>query len=152
LIWSSFTCQYFMQHLDRILDNWSALHKHNDILVIVETNGLFFESSTSNKRTIQAWQEMEESLRLQHNYDSNAGCKIPDIFQQSTSFDLLDAQHWSDPEFAFDGPASPRVIEAWRQRLARMMFPKLFFGQDKLQRLQKELLDCLASPEHISTT
>jgi hypothetical protein len=141
-----------MQDLDRILDNWSTLLKHNGILVIVETNGLLSNHPPQSNETIQSWQEMEESLRLQHNYDSNAGCKIPNMIQQSTSFDLLDAQQWSDPEFAFDGPASPFIIEAWRLRLARMTFPKLFFGHDELQRLQKEFLDSLALPEHISTT
>jgi hypothetical protein len=91
------------------LDNLSTLLKHNGILVIVDTNGLFSNHLPQLNETIQAWQEMEASLRLQHNYDSNAGCKLPDIIQQSTSFDFLGAQHWSDPEFAFDGPASPRL-------------------------------------------
>jgi hypothetical protein len=90
--------------------------------VIVETNGLLSNHLPQSNETIQSWQEMEESLRLQHNYDSNAGCKIPDIIQQSTSVDLLDAQQWSDPEFTFDGAASPFIIEAWRLRLARMTF------------------------------
>jgi SAM-dependent methyltransferase len=152
LIWSSFTCQYFMQDLDRILDNWATLLKHNGILLIVETNGLFCNHRPQLSETIMAWQEMEESLRRQHNYDSNAGYIVPDIIQQSTSFDLLEAQHWSDPEFGFDGPASPQIIEAWRQRFERMKFPRLFFGHDKLQQLQQEFLDCLASQEHTTTT
>jgi hypothetical protein len=98
-----------MKDLDGILDNWSTLHKHNGILVIVETNCLFLNHTPQSNETYSSLARNGSILY----YDSNAVDKVPDMIQRSTSFDLLDAQQWSDPEFAFDGPASPFIIEAW---------------------------------------
>ena len=64
----------------------------------------------------------------------------------------LATSSWDDAEFALDGPASAQILEAWEGRLQRMKFPKEYFGAERLQHLQAEFLQCLASSEHRSTT
>jgi SAM-dependent methyltransferase len=154
MIWSSFTCQYFMHDMDKVLANWATLLKPSTgILVICETNGLFSNHRPQSPETIREWQDMEEQLRQQqYRYDCHAGHKLRNILERSNLFCVVEEQEWDGPEFAFNGPAPPYIIEAWRQRLRRMKFPKKYFGRDKLETMEREFLECLAREDHTSTT
>ena len=152
LIWSSFTVQYFMKDLPRILDNWSTLLQPNGLLILIETNGLFSNHRPMSQTTMDAWIDMEDALRQEYGYECAAGHKLAKIIQDSPSWELLEESGWADPEFAFDGPAaaSPQILDAWRQRLGRMKMPQEYFGTEKLERLQQDFLTCLAHHDHSS--
>ena len=64
--------------------------------------------------------------------------------------DLRESLDLEDRELAFDGPASPEVVDAWRNRLDRMKLLQDFCGPD-FERLREEFLGCLAHPGHRST-
>lgn len=150
LIWTSFTAQYFMASLQETLKKkWETLLLPGGLVVIVENDGLFsvHEPCVSH----EAWRRMEEELLQEYGYDCFAGSKVAQFLKDSSSFDVVMDSEWNDPEFAFDGPPSPEILQAWQGRLDRMRFPLKYFGNDYAQRSQ-DFLDCLQAPDHRTTT
>lgn len=148
LIWASFTVQYFLKDLPQLLQHWSTLLKPQGLLVLIETNGLFSIHQPQSQEATRAWQEMEDALRNRHGYDAQAGQKLAKIIKETSGFEILQEQTWQDPEFAFEGPAPPEILQAWEQRFHRMTFPLQYFGEARLQELQQEFLECLQNPHH----
>ena len=54
-----------------------------------------------------------------------------------------------DHELAFDGPALPEVLDAWRARFERLGLLRQVSGEE-FQRVRDEFLACLARPDHTS--
>ena len=81
--------------------------------------------------------------RLQEILDSGA--------MRSAGLEVVLQSDRTDAELAFDGPASPEVLEAWRGRLERMKFPAEYFG-DALPARAAAFLECLRSPAHETTS
>jgi len=67
----------------------------------------------------------------------------------SEVFAPVQAMTVPDLEFAFDGPALPEVLDAWRARLARLTFLRDLCGPEH-ELVCRELLACLAHPDHRS--
>jgi hypothetical protein len=55
----------------------------------------------------------------------------------------------ADRELAFDGPALPDVVDAWRARLERMRLPRDLCAP-RFERLREDFLGCLARRDHVS--
>lgn len=152
IIWSSFTVQYFMDDLPRILrESWSQLLSDNGLLLLFETNGLFRIHEPQAPDTLKAWTDMEESWRTEHGYDTTAAERIERILVE-TDFEILEVSEWEDAEFAFQGPASPAILEAWKGRLARIKAPRQLMGDELFEQSAKEFLACLQGEEHRTTS
>ncbi len=65
-----------------------------------------------------------------------AGCQIE--FEESKT----------DPELVFSGPADQAVMEAWENRLNRMVALQTFFGKQAFAKAKQQFLAALASKTH----
>ena len=79
-------------------------------------------------------------------YDFRMGRKLAPSLEAAglsvvRTFDL------HDRELAFDGPADPDVIVAWRERFARMHVLRNVCA-DEFPSVEREFLDALARPDH----
>lgn len=80
-------------------------------------------------------------------YDFRAGSKLAAVIERK-GFDVRTA-HLADRELAFDGPAIPEVLDAWRLRLKRMVRMQAFFGAH-YAAFETEFLGCLTAHDHRS--
>jgi hypothetical protein len=78
-------------------------------------------------------------------YDFQAGRRLASILEmqgfQTTATQL------ADRELAFDGPASPEVLAAWRTRFSRMEGLKAFLGNG-FADFTDSFIGALESPRH----
>jgi len=95
---------------------------------------------------------MEDELLTRNNlnYACFAGPKLSRILQ-NCGMEVIEDSEWDDAEFAFEGPAPPKILRAWQGRLERMHYPRVFFGDQSEQRVQ-EFLECLQSEKHRTNT
>jgi hypothetical protein len=61
---------------------------------------------------------------------------------------LVEECRWSDPELAFQGPAPPEVVDAWRRRFGRMPVLRSDLGDARFARCRHAFLECLSAPDH----
>mmetsp|Transcript_6709 Transcript_6709/g.27355 ORF Transcript_6709/g.27355 Transcript_6709/m.27355 type:complete len:329 (-) Transcript_6709:1265-2251(-) len=146
LIWSSFAVQYFGAEMEPLLRSWASLLRPGGLLAVVETDGLFSCHEPQADGGAEEFRRMERALAEGHGYDAFAGRAVADAMR-SAGLEVVLQSDWTDAELAFDGPASPEVLEAWRGRLERMKFPAEYFG-DALPARAAAFLECLRSPEH----
>jgi hypothetical protein len=76
------------------------------------------------------------------------GRKLRDHAERS-GFQVTRVLTMADQELAFDGPAQPGVLEAWRNRFDRMALLRGFCGQD-FEQVRQAFLGCLSRADHRS--
>ena len=62
---------------------------------------------------------------------------------------ILEERRLDDRELSFQGRAEPEVLQAWRDRLARMKALK-DFSASRAPGFEKEFLDALSREDHVS--
>jgi hypothetical protein len=80
-----------------------------------------------------------------HRYDFRAGQRLATALE-AQGFNVTAAE-LADRELAFNGPASPEVLKAWRSRFSRMAGLKTFLGSDFADFVE-HFIDMLESPQH----
>lgn len=78
-------------------------------------------------------------------YDFRAGRRLASTLE-SEGF-VVTTTELADRELAFDGRASPEVLEAWRTRFSRMAGLKTFLGSD-FADFTDGFIAALESPQH----
>lgn len=146
-VWTSFTAAY-LPRFDPFLGSVATALEPGGWLAITEVDDLFGHEPLAPRfrAIVEAYyaQSLEDGLYRFRSHDHVT--------------EALSEQGWSievdrtleDDELCFAGPASPRVLEAWRTRLGFMM-PRFVdrFG-DEARGFDSAFLKCLAAEEHRS--
>ena len=106
-------------------------------------------------------------------YDCFAARRVEEIMR-AAGLEIVESRGVDDAEFSFAGAAPEHILRAWEGRCARpthalpplhptepmpcwprrfgrMKMPQQHFG-DALEARKRAFLDCLASPEHTTTS
>jgi len=90
-----------------------------------------------------------DEARRAGRYDFEAGRRLA-AAARAVGLGVVHEGTVPDDELAFDGAAAPDVLEAWRERLRRIVGLKMFMGE-RFDDFVRILLDTLASPNHRSS-
>lgn len=146
-IWCSFAAAYFPE-LPDVLPLWSRPVMPGGWVAITEVDDLFGHEvlSEATRKLFEAY--ADQSLAL-GRYDFRMGRKL-EGYLEAAGFQVLQTLAPSDAELSFSGPAAPDVLDAWRDRFARLKMLQSFLAED-FQRIRDEFLACLERPDHAST-
>jgi SAM-dependent methyltransferase len=145
-IWCSFATAYFPE-LQPVLLSWAKSLKPDGWIALTEIDDLLGHEPVSDQ-TRETLAAFAEEAFAAGGYDFHMGRKLVGHLE-SAGFAVTHAFTVEDQELSFDGPASPEVMQAWRNRFERMPFLRKFCASD-FPRVRTELLDCLTSAEHLS--
>ncbi len=146
-IWSSFAAAYFPD-LPAVLEVWSAALRPGGWIALTEIDD-FFGHQPIQERTRSLLENYARIALASGRYDFHMGRKLPGHLERA-GFTASKVFALADQELAFDGPAPPEVIAAWRARLDRMQLLQDFCGA-RFEALRDDLLACLGRPDHRST-
>jgi SAM-dependent methyltransferase len=125
-IWCSFTAAYFMD-LTGTLARWCRLLKPGGWICLIDVDDLLGHEPRSQETRDTVERFYREALE-HRRYDFRVGRRLAAALEQQ-GFDVT-TRALPDHELAFDGPAVPEVLDAWRARLFRMGGLKAFLGKD----------------------
>jgi SAM-dependent methyltransferase len=146
-IWCSFTAAYFLD-LPAALANWSRALRPGGWIALTEIDDLFGHEPVSPRARERFDTYVEDALAA-GRYDFRMGRKLRGHLEQP-GFSIRVERELADREFAFDGPALPEVIEAWRQRFDRMPLLEQACGKE-FGAVRDDFLAALARTDHRST-
>ncbi|MBL8896699.1 MAG: methyltransferase domain-containing protein [Planctomycetes bacterium] len=145
-IWCSFVAAYFPE-LEAVLRSWSRVLAPGGWIALVEIDD-FFAHEPVRERTRELLAAYVEDARRAGRYDFRMGRRLEKGLIEA-GFTVQQSFSVPDLELAFDGPARPDVLEAWRLRFERMGLLRSFCG-DEHAALVADFLQALAHPEHRS--
>jgi SAM-dependent methyltransferase len=145
-LWCSFTAAYFPD-LPAALASWGRHLRAGGWAALTEIDDLFGHEplGARSKALLEAY--ARDALAA-GRYDFHMGRKLRDHLERS-GFAVSKVLTLRDQELAFDGPAHPEVVDAWRTRLDRMKLLHDFCGPSFAQ-VRDEFLGCLTRAEHRS--
>ena len=145
-LWCSFTAAYLID-LEATFAQWSALLKPRAWVCMIEADDLLGHEplSAASRRRIE---EFYEDASLGRRYEFKSANSLRRALSHA-GFQVAESV-LPDRELAFNGPASPEVLEAWQMRLERMAGLKRFLGES-FERFKVEFLACLTAGDHRST-
>ncbi len=146
-IWSSFAAAYF-PNLTPILQGWLSCLKPSGWIAVVEINDLFAHIPVEPwiQTTFKAYYQRQRDNNV---YDFEMGRKL-EPFLAAAGCQIKFEANKTDQELAFSGPADQAVIEAWENRLNRMVALQTFFGKQAFAKAKQQFLAALASKTHQS--
>lgn len=146
-IWSSFVPAYFPE-LRPVLALWSAHLAPGGWIALTEIDDLFGHEPLS-ARSASLLEGFTATALARGSYDFHMGRKLHGVLV-AAGFRIRTELVLDDRELAFQGPAPPEVLAAWRARFARMPALQEYCGE-RFTALQGDFLDCLAHPDHRSS-
>jgi trans-aconitate methyltransferase len=144
-LWSSFAAAYFPD-FGPVLERWIGHLKPGAWLAITEVEAMF-EHRPLEPNARAALEEFATEMQAQGRYDFDMGAKLAD-FCSAAGLEAVQSSNWADAELAFQGPAAPDVLEAWRRRFARLTGMREFLGQARFVASREALLHSLSAPDH----
>jgi SAM-dependent methyltransferase len=146
-LWCSFTTAYFPD-LPMALAAWTRNLKSNGWIALTEIDDLFGHEPLSfqAKELLKAY---ADGALAAARYDFHMGHQLSDRLERC-GFTVSKMLRLSDQELSFSGPASPEVLDAWRNRFDRMKLLRDFCGAD-FEQVREEFLGCLMRADHRST-
>jgi SAM-dependent methyltransferase len=145
-IWCSFVAAYFLD-LEEVLRCWSRFLVPGGWIALVEIDD-FFAHEPVRERTRELLASYVEDARLAGRYDFRMGRRLePELVE--AGFTVHQSFAVPDLELAFDGPARPDVMDAWRLRFERMGLLRNFCGAEHAE-LVADFLGALEHPRHRS--
>lgn len=145
-IWCSFTAAYFPD-LAESLRRWARHLKPGGWVAVTEIDDLFGHEPLSAPTSALLDAYADEAF-IAGRYDFRMGRKLESHLCQA-GLHVEKSFAIRDKELAFDGRAQPDVLEAWRDRFARMKRLRDFCG-DQARIVEQEFLECLACDDHRS--
>jgi SAM-dependent methyltransferase len=145
-IWSSFAAAYFTDFAG-VLEGWAGALKPDAWIALTEIDDLFGHDPLDS-RTRTLLDAFAEDALGAGRYDFRMGRRLP-AHLEGAGFRIDNSLILEDAELAFQGPARPEVIEAWRLRFERMNLLRDFCGSE-YGRIRDEFLGCLARSDHRS--
>lgn len=145
-LWCSFSAAYFPD-LPAVLATWSRNLRPGGWIALTEIDDLFGHQPLGARA--QGWlgKYAQDALAAKR-YDFHMGHKLRDHLARS-GFQVSNVLTVVDQELAFDGPAQPAVVEAWRKRFDRMTLLRRFCGEE-FEHVREEFLGCLSRADHRS--
>jgi SAM-dependent methyltransferase len=142
-IWCSFTAAYFVA-FNATFARWCTFLKPDAWVCLIDIDDLLGHEpqSDATRDTIERFYGHAFEKR---RYDFRAGRRLACALE-SQGFRVTTTE-LPDRELAFDGPASPEVLEAWRARFARMGGLQSFFGKG-FADFTDGFIRALESPQH----
>lgn len=143
-IWCSFAAAY-LTDLPSVLARWRDFLHPGGWIALIEVDDLFAHEPHSPQTTTLLDGYVAHALE-QGWYDFRKGRKLAGHLRES-GFEVVHELTLPDAELAFNGPATPDVLEAWRARFARMKALQEYCGAD-FERVCDEFLSCLLIEDH----
>jgi len=145
-LWSSFSAAYFTD-LRATLGAWREELRPGGWIAVTEIDD-FFGHEPLGERAREAFVAYARDALAAGRYDFHSGRKLRAALERA-GFTVDTELTLEDPELAFDGPARPEVLAAWRARFERMPLLAAFVGAD-WEAVRDEFLACLAREDHRS--
>jgi SAM-dependent methyltransferase len=146
-IWSSFAVAYFPD-LVPVLRAWARALAPGGWIALTEMDDFFGHEPLSD-RTRELLASYADESRAAGRYDFHSGRGL-DAALTAAGFTIERSLELPDAELAFDGPARPEVVEAWRTRLEQMKLLHQHCGK-AFEAVRDDFLACLGRPDHRST-
>lgn len=146
-IWCSFTAAYFID-LQTALASWARHLRPGGFIAVTEIDDFFGHEPVSARARALLDGYVADAL-LAGRYDFRMGGKLRRHLERC-GFTITRELALDDRELAFDGPAPPEVIDAWRTRLDRMKLLHTFCGAE-IDAVRDDFLGCLSRDDHRST-
>ncbi|MBI5765365.1 MAG: class I SAM-dependent methyltransferase [Planctomycetes bacterium] len=143
-IWCSFAAAFFVD-LSATLGSWLRCLRPGGWIALTEIDDLFGHKPVS-ARTRELLDAYAADGLAARRYDFHMGSKLRGAME-GAGLSVRDELRLSDRELAFDGPAEPAVLEAWRLRLDRMKLLHDFCGRE-YEGVRDDFLSCLGRPDH----
>lgn len=145
-IWCSFAAAYFVD-LGPVLAGWKRALAPGGWIALVEIDDLFaHEPIAASTRELLA-DYVDEALAARR-YDFRMGQRL-EAHLATAGFRVVRRLELPDRELAFDGPAPPEVIAAWRARFDRMALLRERCGST-FEGVKEDFLTGLARADHTS--
>lgn len=125
-IWCSFTAAYFVDFTTTFA-RWCTFLKPNAWVCLIDIDDLLGHEPRS-VATRDSIERFYHDAFERHRYDFRTGQRLAATLE-TQGFHVATTE-LADRELAFDGPASPEVLKAWRARFSRMVGLKTFLGGD----------------------
>lgn len=142
-IWCSFTAAYFVDFAT-MFARWCTFLRPSAWVCLIDIDDLLGHEPRSDT-TRETVERFYRDAFEKHRYDFLAGRRLSHALQTQgfhvTTIELPDL------ELAFEGSASPEVIEAWRARFSRMTGLKAFLGS-AFPEFTEGFIGTLESPQH----
>lgn len=143
-LWSSFAAAYFPD-LAAVLAPWRAHLRPGGWAALTEVDDLFGHEPL-DPRTNSILDDYAREFLEAGWYDFHMGRKLADHLERA-GFTVSKTFTVEDRELAFDGPADPDVLDAWRRRFDRMKGLQEFCG-DEFEAVRDDILGCLGRTDH----
>lgn len=143
-LWGGFIAAYFPD-LPVALSRWAAHLRPGGWVALTEIDD-FFGHEPLSERTRKLFDGYAREALAAERYDFHMGRKLRGHLERA-GFTITAELTLADRELAFDGPADPEVVEAWRARLERMRPLRDFCGPD-FDDLRADFLSCLTRVDH----
>lgn len=148
-LWCSFAAAYF-PNFAPVLKKWSDHVVQGGWIALIEVDDLLSGHSPLASDIRTELGEFECAMLSEGSYDFCMGRRLAKICE-SIGLTVKQDTQWSDPELAFDGPASTEIIDAWRRRFARMPAMKSYFGETRFHEIVRSFLAAIARDDHLSS-
>lgn len=145
-IWSSFLAAYFPR-LDRLLPHWLGPLAPGGWIALVEVDRMFAGHRPMSEETRGVFERFATLGRQSGLYDPDMGSKLA-AFLEGAGLEVVESTRWPDAELAFQGPATPEVLDAWQRRFERMPAFRRRLGDAAFPKVRDDFLACLAAPDH----
>lgn len=143
-IWTSFVPAYFPE-FSSIAAKWSSHLKPGGWVAAVEMDNLLGQAPMSNESQDLINGFYEHALKAGH-YDFCMGSRLRQHLE-SAGFKVEAEKTIADIELSFQGPAAPEILEAWKNRLARMPSFKRF-ASERFLNFHSDFMKALSNKEH----
>jgi SAM-dependent methyltransferase len=148
-IWSSFLPAYF-PNLSLALESWSQNLVSGGWIALVEVDEMLIGHAPLEPDVRDDLSQFSEKLHEAGHYDFGMGSRLVG-FMREAGLKVVAEYDFEDPELAFQGPANPEVIEAWRRRFSRLKGLRKFLGKPRFAIVEEAFIDCLRAPDHYSS-
>lgn len=142
-IWSSFAAAYFVDFTTTFA-HWCRFLEPGAWVCIIDIDDLLGHEPRTDV-TRDAIERFYDEAREKRRHDFRIGRRLASTLE-AQGFRVTAAE-LSDRELAFDGPALPEVLDAWRARFGRMGGLKAFLG-DGFADFTGGFIRALESPRH----
>lgn len=142
-IWCSFTAAYFVDFTTNFA-RWCTFLRPKAWACLIDIDDLLGHEPRSDA-TRDIVERFYRDAFEKRRYDFRAGRRLASTLE-SEGF-VVTTTELADRELAFDGRASPEVLEAWRTRFSRMAGLKTFLGSD-FADFTDGFIAALESPQH----
>lgn len=142
-IWSSFAAAYFADFTTTFA-LWSRFLKPGAWVCLIDIDDLLGHEPRADTTRDVIERFYDDALEMRR-HDFRVGRRLASILE-SHGFRVA-ATELFDRELAFDGPAFPEVLDAWRARFRRMSGLEAFLG-DGFAEFTDSFIQALQSPRH----